>query len=287
MPTELHAETLLGHVEEVVESVFATMMGLETDGHPVPWFPAQDRLTAAVNLSGDWNGTVLVECDRGQACRFAGRFLSVDPPGNVDDDVRDVLGELANMIGGNLKCLLTPGMRLSSPSVVDGSDCRPPTGGVEVLDRLAFRSSEGPFWVSVLATHSSEPAPGTERPMRTRGVILLVEDDELVRNMIVNALSFLGYAPEAAANGQQAIEVCGKLTTPIDLVISDVVMPDMKGMELRDQLVQLRPGLRVLFMSGYTTDVIARHGVLGPDVHFIQKPFSIDALKARIEEILV
>jgi chemotaxis protein CheX len=71
--------------------------------------PGADRLTSAVHLAGDWNGAVLLECDRRQACRFAGRFLSMDPSDTVDDVVRDVLGELANMIGGNLKCMCWAG----------------------------------------------------------------------------------------------------------------------------------------------------------------------------------
>jgi len=58
-------------------------------------------------MAGDWNGAILLECDRRQACQFAGRFLSLDPSDTVDDVVRDVLGELVNMIGGNMKCVLT------------------------------------------------------------------------------------------------------------------------------------------------------------------------------------
>jgi chemotaxis protein CheX len=119
-----------------------------------PWFPSADRLTAAIHLAGDWNGAVLLECDRGQACRFAGRFLSTDPAETVDDVVRDVLGELVNMIGGNLKCVLTRGIRLSMPSVVDGSDYSLRVCGAEISERLAFQCAEGPFWITVLTTRS-------------------------------------------------------------------------------------------------------------------------------------
>ncbi len=154
MPTELIAEILPSELAQIVESVFGTMLGLEIGECQAPWFPGADRLTAAVHLAGDWNGAVLVECDRGQACRFAGRFLSMDPPETVDDVVRDVLGELANMIGGNLKCVLTRGIRLSMPSVVDGSDYSLRVCGAEVRERLAFRCAEGPFWITILATRS-------------------------------------------------------------------------------------------------------------------------------------
>ena len=152
MPTELSLELLPSELAQIVESVFEAMISLEvTQGGP-PWFADGDRLTAAVHLTGDWNGAVLFECDRGQACRFAGRFLSMDPPETVDNVVRDVLGELANMIGGNMKCVLTRGIRLSMPSVVDGSDYSLRVCGAVVSDRIAFNSAEGPFWVTILTT---------------------------------------------------------------------------------------------------------------------------------------
>jgi chemotaxis protein CheX len=94
---------------------------------------------------------VLLECDVRQACRFAGRFLSVDPSDTVDDVVRDVLGELANMIGGNLKCVLSQGIRISMPSVMDGSDYSLRVCGAEVRARHAFQCADGLFWVTVLA----------------------------------------------------------------------------------------------------------------------------------------
>jgi len=154
MPTELRIEILPSELAQIVESVFRTMMCLEVGECRMPWFPGGDRLTSAVHLAGDWNGALVLECDRGQACRFAGRFLSVDPPEAVDDVVRDVLGELANMIGGNMKCVLTRGIRLSMPSVVDGSDYSLRVCGAEVRERLAFQCAEGLFWIAVLTTRS-------------------------------------------------------------------------------------------------------------------------------------
>lgn len=143
MPSEL---------AQIVESVFGTMMGLEVGDCGTPWFPGGDRLTSAVHMAGDWNGALLLECDGRQACRFAGRFLSMDAPDTVDDVVRDVLGELANMIGGNLKCVLTRGIRLSMPSVVDGSDYNLRVCGAEVQERLAFQCADGIVWITVLST---------------------------------------------------------------------------------------------------------------------------------------
>jgi chemotaxis protein CheX len=154
MPTELSVEIVPGEVAQIVESVFETMMSLEVGECGTPWFPGGDRLTSAVHLAGSWNGAVLLECDRRQACYFAGRFLSIDPPGDLDEVVRDVLGEIANMIGGNMKCVMTPGIHLSMPCVVDGSDYCLRVCGAEVRARLSFECAEGIFWVTVLATRS-------------------------------------------------------------------------------------------------------------------------------------
>ena len=154
MPTELSVGIRPAELAQVVESVFGAMMSVEAAESPTLWFPGGDRLTATVHLTGDWNGAVVLECDRGQACRFAGRFLAMDPPDALDDVVRDVLGELVNMISGNLKCVLTRGIRLSMPSVVDGSSYSVRVCKAEVQERLAFHCAEGPFWITVLTTTS-------------------------------------------------------------------------------------------------------------------------------------
>src|ERR1700679_126555 len=137
-------------VAQIVESVFITMMNLEVFPGRIPWSPSRGQLTSAVHLSGKWNGGGLLECNRWQACRFAGRFLSMDPPDTVNDDVRDVLGELANMIGGNMKSAVATGLNLSIPSVTDGSDYGQRICGSEIHNRLRFECAEGPFWVPLL-----------------------------------------------------------------------------------------------------------------------------------------
>lgn len=154
MPTEEQVQLFPHEVAQIVESVFGAMMSLDVQASDVPWFPSRDRLTSSVHLTGDWNGTVLLECSLQSACRFAGRFLSMDaPPEAVDDVVRDVFGELANMIGGNLKCAMPGGgIRLSMPSVVDGGDYSLRVCGAGSRHQLALRCADGDFWVTVLAT---------------------------------------------------------------------------------------------------------------------------------------
>jgi len=147
MLTEVTVETLA----QIVKSVFATMMELEVSVSESPWIPDGDRLTSFVLMTGEWTGAVLIECSRWQACQFAGRILAMDPPCEVDDDVRDVLGELANMIGGNLKCAMPAGVHLSMPSVMEGNDYGLRICGLKVKERLAFECADGHFWVSVLS----------------------------------------------------------------------------------------------------------------------------------------
>jgi len=154
MPSEITIGIQPSELAQIVEGVFATMLELEVGRSDTAWFPGAERLTAVVHLSGDWNGAVLLECDGLPACRFAGRFLSMAPAETVDDVVRDVLGELANMIGGNLKCVLTRGIRLSMPSVVDGGDYSLRVCRSRVEERLTFDCAEGFFWITVLTTQS-------------------------------------------------------------------------------------------------------------------------------------
>jgi chemotaxis protein CheX len=147
MSTEISAEI----VAQIVESIFSTMMGTEVSHCDTPWLSAGDRLTSSVFLEGEWNGAVSLECTQRQACQFAGEFLSMDPPGAVDDDVRDVLGELVNMIGGNLKSAIADRTQLSMPSVVDGSNYELHLCGSGPRQSIAFEFNGGHFWVTVVA----------------------------------------------------------------------------------------------------------------------------------------
>jgi chemotaxis protein CheX len=148
---------------QTVEAIFLNMMNLEVSPGGTPWAPSHHHLTSSVHLSGVWNGALLFECDRRQACQFAGRFLSMDPPEVVTDDVRDVLGELANMIGGNMKSAMATGLSLSMPSVTDGSDYGLRVCGSEIQDRLAFECADGPFWVTLLAEAPGKAMAGKPR----------------------------------------------------------------------------------------------------------------------------
>jgi len=117
-------------------------------------------------------------------------------------------------------------------------------------------------------------------------VVLLVEDEAGVRDLAREYLEMSGYTVIAAADGHTALELAAMHAGPIHLLMTDVVMPGIGGRELAERIVKLRPGIRVLYMSGYTDQAVTRHGVLGEDVVLLQKPFTLAALASKLREIL-
>lgn len=119
-----------------------------------------------------------------------------------------------------------------------------------------------------------------------RGTILLVEDEDVVLTYCRRVLHHQGYEVLAVGDPRLAIDLVRRRQGRLDLLITDVVMPEMNGRELWDRLQELRPGLKCLFMSGYTADAIAREGVLEEGIEFLQKPFTVEVFMRRIAEIL-
>jgi CheY-like chemotaxis protein len=123
------------------------------------------------------------------------------------------------------------------------------------------------------------PAPGSETG-------LLVEDEPSVLALARTALERAGYTVVAADGPKEALAVLEHYAGPLDLLITDVVMPEMNGRELLRKVEIVRPGIKALFMSGYTADVIAHHGVLEDGVEFLEKPFSRHTLSATVRRVL-
>jgi len=116
--------------------------------------------------------------------------------------------------------------------------------------------------------------------------ILLVEDEPLVRSMTREILEISGYRVLEADGGEAALRLCDDFAGNIDLMLTDVVMPKMSGRELADRVSSSRPGMRVLYASGYTDEVIAHHGVLEPGTEFIHKPFTPETLSLKVRQVL-
>jgi two-component system, cell cycle sensor histidine kinase and response regulator CckA len=124
------------------------------------------------------------------------------------------------------------------------------------------------------------------REMRGTETVLLVEDELQILNLGRRILEQYGYTVLAASTPEAALALAAQSSAPIHLLITDVVMPGMNGKELNVRLRVGRPGLRCIFMSGYTADVIAHHGVLEAGVAFLQKPFTIQSLAEKVREVL-
>jgi CheY-like chemotaxis protein len=116
--------------------------------------------------------------------------------------------------------------------------------------------------------------------------ILLVEDEESIRHPIRTILRLQGYEVLTASSGEEAIQACASRAEPIHLMLTDILMPRMNGHELARRVAPLRPEMKILFMSGHQDSTLLRHRMLHTHAHFIQKPFTIDALASKVREVL-
>jgi CheY-like chemotaxis protein len=132
--------------------------------------------------------------------------------------------------------------------------------------------------------------PGDQEPAPPGGeaeeIILVVEDEKSVRDLTVRILRRLGYGVLVASGGDEAIAIAQSYAGKISLLLTDVVMPNMSGRQVADNLLKLRPGLKILYLSGYTDSTVVHHGVLENSLDFLPKPFSREVLARKIREIL-
>ncbi len=139
------------------------------------------------------------------------------------------------------------------------------------------------------ATGSVDPTEGQSPAIpapTAEGTLLLVEDEESVRRLARRVLEGVGYRVLEAASGAEALRVVEEWEGPLDLVVTDVIMPGMSGQELSARLRERRPTLRILYVSGYTDDAILQHGTLLPNTGFLQKPFTPGTLAQRVHEVM-
>ena len=129
------------------------------------------------------------------------------------------------------------------------------------------------------ATLDLQRAGGTE-------TILLVEDDTAVRAVTRRALSRFGYTVLTAEGGQEAIRIAREHPEKIKLLLTDIMMPGMNGVEVAARVGEIRPGIRVFYMSGYADQDLVRQGLLTPGTRFLQKPFTPQELADRVRDIL-
>ncbi len=135
-----------------------------------------------------------------------------------------------------------------------------------------------------IAEHKPQASLSTE--IHGHGTVLLVEDEGSLRLLTKNLLEMCGYTVLEAKNGTEALDISQHHSGTINVLMTDVVMPGISGRVLADQLVQLRPDIKVIFCSGYTGQTVGAHGILEPGSFFLQKPFTRDALAHKLREAL-
>jgi PAS domain S-box-containing protein len=136
------------------------------------------------------------------------------------------------------------------------------------------------------AVQTAEREPSEIEELQGSETILLAEDSESLREMAKEYLESIGYTVLSAVSGEKALQWAKDFEGPIHLLLTDVVMPEMSGPELANHMASLRPGVKIIFTSGYTVDAVARQGVPDPNVAFIQKPYRPKALAKKIRQVL-
>ncbi len=126
----------------------------------------------------------------------------------------------------------------------------------------------------------------TEDSLSGHETILVVEDEETLRKMTCKILQTYGYTVLEAENAGSALIKHERFKEDVDLILTDVIMPDLSGKELVERLTPIQPNLKVLYMSGYTENSIIHHGVLDDDLHFIQKPFTVEMIARKVRDVL-
>jgi signal transduction histidine kinase len=161
------------------------------------------------------------------------------------------------------------------------------SGGFIVVDSEPGRGTAFKLYFPAVSGAASTDRSGpTRRPLAVGAeTILLVEDEDAVRSMLHTVLSRAGYTLLDTGRSSEALRLAREQAR-IDLLITDVVMPDMGGRELVERIVPLQPGIKVLYLSGYTDDAVVRHGVLQAEVAFLQKPFPMSALTNKVRQVL-
>jgi PAS domain S-box-containing protein len=143
------------------------------------------------------------------------------------------------------------------------------------------------YWPRHVAVATTPKSSTAKPPARqNRETILVVEDERALLRLAKRVLERLGYTVLAAGSPSEALQLVKEHPGPIDLLLADVLMPEMNGRELADRLSSTRPGLRLMFMSGHTADVISEQGVVEEGVHFLQKPFTRTDLEAKVRAML-
>lgn len=161
------------------------------------------------------------------------------------------------------------------------------SGGAIRFESEVGKGTRVNVYLPVAGALEQEPEPAS-KPSAPGGAetVLVVEDEARVRKLIVDVLASHGYNVIEATRGEEALRLCKRKNAPIDLAVLDVVMPEMSGPQLALQIRPLCPGMRLLYISGYTDEAVVHHGIPESGADFLQKPFMPDALLRKVRETL-
>ena len=159
-------------------------------------------------------------------------------------------------------------------------------GFITVYSELGLGTTFNIYLPKVKSVEKAVPAALTKPVRQGTETILLVEDNEMLLRMLAAMLEKNNYSVLSATNAGFALSLAQRHPGPIHLLLSDVIMPEMNGKELSEKLLSLRPEMGVIFMSGYTADIIASQGLIPEGIHFLQKPVPFETLTAKVREVL-
>ena len=202
--------------------------------------------------------------------------------GGVAHDFNNLLGAIldyAAFVGDEIE-------QLDLPAAKAEILCHDASGFVQIYSEIDYGSSLTALFPAADGS-PAEAAP--EEPTQLvsgTGTVLVVEDEEAIRDVTNRILRRNGYQVLVASNGPEAIELVRRHRGRIDLLLTDVVMPKMLGKEVAERVRAMRPGIRVVFMSGYAESALSHEGILDPDIVLVEKPFSDVSLLTQIREVL-
>jgi PAS domain S-box-containing protein len=274
---ETDFDPALGSVEVDPGQVEQVVMNLAVN--------ARDAMPGGGKLTIETRNVVLESRGLDQECEVAPgpyALLAVSDTGHGMDD--ETLSRVFEPFFTTKETGKGTGLGLSTVyGIVKQSD-----GHITAYSEMGCGTSFKVYFPRLAASVKSSEVPEVEDPEAMKGTetILLVEDETGVRNMARDLLLRRGYRVLLAENGREALEVSKSFPERIDLVLTDVIMPEMSGHHLVPKLLESRPETKVIYMSGYTDAAIARHGILDSGSEFIEKPFQLDELLRRIRATL-
>jgi PAS domain S-box-containing protein len=244
---------------------------------------ARDAMPEGGRLSiSTWNSTLSVESAEGVLRAVDGDYVVLTVSDTGTGMTPEVQQRLFDPFFTTKDQGRGTGLGLSTVYGIVKQSC----GEIFVYSELGEGSSFNVYFPRFSASPERRPAVKVLEVPTGSETVLLVEDDENVRNLVTRVLTGFGYKVLVAAGGGEALAIVSDPDTHIDVVITDVVMPGINGRELIEQLVETRPGMASLLMSGYTDDEVLRRGVLRGETAFLQKPFTGAQLARKIRAVL-